>query len=131
SLEAGRREHRDLSEIGLRRQPGARIDEVVEAVAPAPAGGAARRGAELTKEHGRRPEPDRPALAVRPRAAGPEVPGEVGERVPPDPFNRSVGEPALRDPSKAARRSLAQPRSLWSPVEHLRTRPRHAALPGR
>src|SRR5258708_7194212 len=67
---ARRREDRDRDEIRLGRPAGARIDEVMEPWAPAPAFGAARRRADVAQQNRRVAESHRPAVASRPAAAG-------------------------------------------------------------
>src|SRR5260370_35629246 len=87
-------------------------------IAPPSPPHAAGGGTLVAQHHGDAGESDRPAIAIRSRAARPQVAAEIRQRVWPQPSGQAVGHPALGDAPKIDAAAELQARTSTLHAEH-------------
>ena len=115
--------HRDLGKVAFGRHSGARIDEAMHGVAPAPPGNAA--GADRPvreRDHRAVAEADVPAVAFRSGTVDPEVAAQVADPIVTELINKDVGQRSLDDSAKIERGRRSQRRRAGRLIQdqHLR-----------
>src|SRR5919197_357029 len=121
-VRAGPRDHGDFGEIGPSGRSGARVDEVVQSLAPRAPACATRRRAHVDEQDRFRAHADRPALSALAAPARVEIAAEVHEHVPAEIRREAIGEPALRDAAEIDRCTLSQARRSLAHLEYVRQR---------
>src|SRR5262249_58548856 len=109
------------------RPPGARVDEVVQAVgtqSPGPAPGPTGCRALIAQKHRDASQADRPALTRGPRSPGKQVAAQIDQAVLAKVVSQAVGQPSLGYPAQVDAGAGPQARPPLLHLEHLRQRRR-------